>query len=365
MMLAGEALAWARGALQGKTESPARDAAVLLAHVLGKSSEYPYLHPEHCLSQAEEARFCELVSRRLRGEPVAYLLGYREFMGLRFKVDRRVLIPRPETEVLVEAALQHLADACLQRPQGLSGRPVTTPVILPVSTPVSRVEGPTGPPGEPRVTPPAGPSAIPVTAPQLADLPQRCYALQMCQPAGSASAAGRPVKFADVGCGSGAIGLSLLKFIPASTAILTDVSEDALALARENAEELGVADRALFAKGDLFEPLAFLGLERKLHAIVSNPPYIPEDKLDDLPPEIRLYEPEVALDGGRFGIEVISRLLLGASKFLRPGGRLYVEIGDDQWEMCRGILASSPGWVEFSVLKDYSGKDRVVVAVSG
>ncbi len=104
MSTVGEALQRARATLREDSEYPARDAVLLLAHTLDKPSSYPYLHPDEALSDDAEERFLALVERRKSGEPVAYLRGYQEFMGLRFKVDRRVLIPRPETEILVEAA---------------------------------------------------------------------------------------------------------------------------------------------------------------------------------------------------------------------------------------------------------------------
>lgn len=115
MTTVGEALAKARASLREDSEYPARDAVLLLAHTLEKPSSYPHIHPEEPLSSEAEALFDRLVLRRKAGEPVAYLRGYQEFMGLRFRVDRRVLIPRPETEILVEAAVAAMRGAHLCR----------------------------------------------------------------------------------------------------------------------------------------------------------------------------------------------------------------------------------------------------------
>lgn len=283
-MRADEALSLGRDLLQGKVEHPARDAALLLGHVLGKPSEYPYLHPEHVLTDDQLSRYLLLLRRRQSKEPIAYLRGYQEFMGFRFKVDKRVLIPRPETEILVETALRLL-------------------------------DGGTG------------------------------------------------TQIADVCSGSGAIGLSVLKLLPLSRAVLTDISEDALAVARENAADLGVSDRAVFRQGDALNPLFEVMPAGGFHAILSNPPYIPREDIPDLDAEVRCFEPRLALDGGPGGLEVIRRIIQGAPRLLRHAGYLILEIGHDQADSCRRLFQADPSsWDEFWTVKDYAGIDRVFVA---
>ncbi len=280
MTTVGEALAEGRASLQKGSECLARDAVLLLAHVLNKPSEYPYLHPELALSPAQQQEYLGLVERRKAGEPVAYIRGHREFMGLRFRVDSRVLIPRPETEILVEAAVKALgAASCI----------------------------------------------------------------------------------ADIGCGSGAIGLSLARLLPGGRVVLTDVSSDALEVARGNAASLGVAGRVRFLQGDLVKPLLEAGLSREFDAVVSNPPYIPQEQMDELPKDVRWFEPHVALDGGPSGLAVITRIAEEAPALLKPGGRLFMEMGDGQGQACLGIFAGTGAWQDSRVLPDYSGRQRVLV----
>jgi len=319
-----EALSFGVKKLRDKVPYPARDAASLLSHVLGKDPEYAYLHPEVVLSPEQYERFSWLIARRALKEPLAYIKGYKEFMGFRFKVDSNVLIPRPETEVLVETALGLLKDRVPHTKDAL------TPDVL----------------------------------------------------------------IADIGCGSGAIGLSILKLVPTASAVLTDISPQALSLARENAEHLGVSGRALFLCGDLLEPLSRRGLgeDRRLDAILSNPPYVSREAYASLDEEIRRYEPRIALDGGERGLEHLERLISGAPRFLRPGGYLVLEIGFGQGDAVRSLFAGTgparagmagagmasadvagdkvrvekpfrpgPPWVKCWSVMDYAGIERVIV----
>ena len=210
-------------------------------------------------------------------------------MGMEFRVDPRVLIPRPETEILVQAALEALW---------------------------TEREG-----GAPR---------------------------------GSL--------VADIGCGSGAIGLSIARLRPDARVMLTDISAGALEVAMANASDLGVADKVRFFCGDLAEPLLAAGFAGQFDLVVSNPPYIPSEEMDDLPPEVRLFEPGVALDGGPGGLRVIQRLACEAAPLLKGGGRLFLEIGDDQAHACRETFERAGVWQDFRILLDYSGKQRVFSA---
>jgi release factor glutamine methyltransferase len=274
-------MAWARRELRDHSESPARDASVLLSHLLGESSEYPYLHPEIVLTKEQENRYRSLVERRRNGEPVAYIRGYQEFMGLRFSVDNRVLIPRPETELLVEKVLSILGDR-------------------------------------------------------------------------------RETVVADVGCGSGAIGLSLAK-LGGYQVVLTDSSSEALSVARFNADNLEVSSNVSFLHGDLLVPLYSRGYAGRLDALVSNPPYIPDGEMASLPKEVG-FEPQSALDGGPGGLRYIRRLVEDAGNLLKDAGWLVIEIEAGQGAAVRRLLADH-NWENISISPDYAGKDRIAAAM--
>jgi release factor glutamine methyltransferase len=254
--------------------SPRLDAEVLLAHVLGYSRVQLYTRFDQPLERTELDAYRELIRRRLKGEPVAYLTGTKEFWSLAFKVDPRVLIPRPETELLVETALELTADL------------------------------------------PAG-------------------------------------VLADVGTGSGAIACALKKERPGWRVLATDVSGDALAVARENAARLGLDLELL--EGDLEAPLA---AHAPLDLLVSNPPYIDAAELATLQREVRDHEPRLALSPGTDGLAVIRRLVAAAAALLRPGAALALEIGTGQGAAVRALLAGA-GFVEVAVRRDYAGHDRV------
>ncbi|HHY11461.1 MAG TPA: peptide chain release factor N(5)-glutamine methyltransferase [Firmicutes bacterium] len=314
----GQVLAWGRQMLFGKSEYPARDAAVLLSHVLQCSTAGLYLHPDKPVTSGQFGIYSSLVARRALKEPIAYITGHKEFMGLKFKVDKRVLIPRPETEVLVETSLS------------IVGRMVH--------------EIRTG-----------------------------------------------PVVVCDVCCGSGAVGLSILKLLPQPSAranqrrqaeppgikvILTDISPDALDVAKENAKSLGVFPQVEFLLGDGLEPIKQHGFANKVDLIASNPPYIPRGVIASLDEEVRCYEPHLALDGGCRGMDFIETLIGQAPSVLAPGGFLVMEIGHDQADRCqeifsalaqpnhvdsRGGRCASP-WHKWQFVQDYAGRQRVLAA---
>ena len=385
----GQVLAWGRQTLQGKSEYPARDAAVLLAHAMGCSTSDLYLHPEKHVTQAQFDEYSSLIARRALKEPISYLTGYKEFMGLKFKVDARVLIPRPETEILVETCLSVIEDMLRDMVRNMMrGTADDTP-------PHHMLDDTPAAPGDtPRVPSP------------------------------------RPLTVADVCCGSGAIGLSILKHLPEVFAkagvkpspdgrapchehitvgvgvqpglggpprrhegtaippvrlVLTDISPDALDVARQNAERLGLLGQVEFLLGDGLEPLRQQGLRGKIDLIASNPPYIPTGVISSLDEEVRCYEPHLALDGGNDGMDFVESLISQAPSLLAPGGYLIMEIGHDQADKCRRLLAEaqhkamisrrsgSSGsededtvepllWKDWRFIKDYAGIERILVA---
>ncbi len=279
---------------QKGSSSPRLDAEVLLAHCLGtdRAGLYARSHIEPDAATLE--KYLSLVVRRGHGEPVAYLTGVREFMGLDFNVTPAVLIPRPETELLVETALGIIENT-------IRGR-----------FPVSHIS--TG-------------------------IPQ-------------------PV-IVDVGTGSGAIAVSLASRLPGAKIYAVDISPEALAVARINAERHGVTDRMDLFCGDLLVPLPGK-LTGGVDLITANLPYIPSGDMDGLMPDVARFEPHTALDGGEDGLQFYRRLIPLAENFVRPGGALLMETAPDQAD----ILARLPGdsW-ETDILRDLAGRERLVVAV--
>lgn len=263
-------------------ESPRLDAEVLLSHVLNKERIYLYVHFDEPLEAGELASYRELVRQRAGRVPVAYLVGEREFMGISLRVNPSVLIPRPETEILVQAALDRLQER-----------------------------------KEPFV--------------------------------------------ADIGTGSGAICLALLHYLVNGRGVGVDLSEDALEVARENAEHLGLSERTQFLPGDLLEPLK----EGKFAAILSNPPYIPDGDISKLAPEVRDKEPRMALAGGEDGMKFYRRLCKEAPSLLEPKGFLAMEVGIRQGKAVEKMAKEHPLVERTELLKDLAGIDRVVIAWRG
>lgn len=273
----GSLLKWTEQYFREKgVESPRLDAEVLLSHVLDKERIYLYVHFDEPLMAAELAEYKEMIKRRIAREPVAYIIGKKEFMGLNFKVTPKVLVPRPDTEILVGAVLDYL----------------------------------------------------PETA----------------------------VRVADIGTGSGAVALSILINNDRLNVEAVDISAEALAVAEENAESLGIAERVTFLEGDLLSPLS-----GEYDAIVSNPPYIPKADMLTLAPEVRKYEPELALYGGEDGLDFYRRLADGAGVFLCDGGFLSVEVGIGEAAEVAALFEAA-GLVRPEIIKDYAGIERVVIA---
>lgn len=281
----GRILKWTENFFKEKgIESPRLDAEVLLGHVLEKERIYLYVHFDEPLQPQELAEYREAIKQRIRRVPVAYIIGQREFMGLTFHVTEDTLVPRPDTEILVQAAIERLKKL------------------------------------------------------------------------GGADEA-RPVRFADIGTGTGAICLSVLHYLPQATADTVDISEAARSVAEENAESLGVADRVKFYTGDLLAPLA-----EAYDAILSNPPYIPDADIEGLAPEVRCKEPRTALSGGADGLDFYRRLVVDSPALLKDDGFLAVEVGIHQAQAVAKMAVESGKFARTEIIKDYGGIERVVVA---
>lgn len=325
-------------------ESPRVDAEHLLSFALACSRMSLYLDHDKVVDAPARARFRELVKRRLGREPVAYIEGKRGFhaLGLELQVDRRVLIPRPETELLVDWVIEELAGPRKQpawddeRAAGVSTSEAIEPVVVldeVVLEPVVVFDDEAGlaPMEVERDTPTP---ATPVTPP--APPPDERTVL-------------------DVGTGSGAIALALKHARSTLRVTACDVSEDALAVARDNAERLGLAISLLRSDllADVPTPAAGWAV------ITANLPYIPEPVWRTLAPEVQRFEPRLALEGGEDGLALIRRLVEAAPAHLASGGTLYLEIGYDQGESVPALLAAH-GFVDVTVRKDYAGHPRIV-----
>jgi release factor glutamine methyltransferase len=273
-----ELLNWATSALkEADIESPRLDAEVLLAHSLGLTRTQLHTESDRGLDAKAEEAFKSLVARRLQREPVAYITGHKEFFALDLEVDHRVLIPRPETETLVEVALT------IARQKNLS--------VL-----------------------------------------------------------------AEVGVGSGAIAIALAVNLPWVQVFAIDSSADALAVAEENCRRHQVLDRVVLSHGDLLEPLA-----EPVGLIVANLPYVSQEEMKSLAPDITQYEPAAALDGGVDGLDHIRRLLEQAGPCLRPSGMICLEIGASQAIAVNHLARKEFPGASVALVRDLAGLDRVVV----
>ena len=261
-------------------DSPRLNAEHLLAYVLDRKRMELYLDFERRLRESELAPLRELVKRRGSGEPLQHLLGTVEFCGRSFRCDKRALVPRPETEQLVELLISHLKSKIAY----------------------SRV--------------------------------------------------------VDVGTGSGVIALTLAAEFPKAEVVGVDISEDALMLARENAERLDLADRVRFLRSNLLE-----SVQPDVDLIVANLPYVSTEDRQNLSREV-LHDPEVALFAGANGDELLRKLTAQAPSWLRPGGMLAMEIGIGQSEALVAALTEK-NYHDISTDKDYSGVIRFLFARYG
>lgn len=264
---------------QASIDSPRLVAEVLLAHTLNISRAHLLAHLDQLipLSPGHPIAFHSLVDRCAGGEPLAYLVGHKEFYDLDLICDPRALIPRPETELLVETIL-HLP-------------PSPFPLLL-----------------------------------------------------------------ADIGVGTGCIAITLAKHLPTAHIYATDVSPDALDLARLNAQRNGVSDRVTCLRGDLLEPLP-----EPVHIIAANLPYVTTGEWETLPAHIRLHEPRIALDGGADGLDLIRRLLNQAPNYLLAGGVVVLEIGANQGPAVLQLAHAAFPHAQIELRQDYAKLDRLTI----
>ena len=247
------------------------DARLLLEEVCGTDHNTLLCHGDREVSEAEEEQYRKALEQRAVHVPLQHLLGYQDFMGLRFQVNEHVLIPRQDTEILVEEAMRYLHDG---------------------------------------------------------------------------------MRILDLCTGSGCILLSLLHYSNDCEGTGVDISKEALQVAAQNAELLGI--KADFLKSDLYEKVT-----GKFDLLVSNPPYIERKVIPTLMEEVREYDPYIALDGGEDGLDFYRRIIGGAQDYLKRGGQILMEIGSGQAKAVSELLREA-GFKEIDVCRDFAGLDRVV-----
>jgi len=276
-------------------ESPRINAELLLAHILKCKRLDLYLSFERPLDEIELNQYREFIKRRSKFEPLQYIIGSVEFFGIEFKVNSSVLIPRPETEILVEAVIDHLKN------NQTTGNQLNNPEVL------------------------------------------------------------------DIGTGSGNVAISIAKNFPQIKVIAIDVSSDGLFLAKRNAEINGVIENINFIKCDILKETPQLpdygsGITQKnFDVIVSNPPYISLNEFPMLQPELKMYEPKNSLTDYLDGFNFYRIISEKSRQLLKPGGRIFFELGKDQAEQVKKILCEN-SFTNIILKKDYLNIERVISA---
>ena len=278
-----KSLRWAEGYLaQRGVPSPYVDAEYILAHILGCQRQDLLIYPDRVVKEDEAAQFNACIERRGRREPLQYIIGEVGFRGLLFKVNKDVLIPRPETELLVDEVVKSVTkkDATI---------------------------------------------------------------LDLCT-------------------GSGCIAVCVAREIIDSKVYAVDISEGALAAARENAARHGVGERITFLSGDLFGAISSLNLKGMIDVIVSNPPYVSSEEMQELQPEIRDYEPASALYGGKDGLDFYRRIIHESPYFLAAGGYIVMEMGYGQAGRIKELIENENKFINIEITKDMAGIGRTISA---
>jgi release factor glutamine methyltransferase len=292
------------------------DAEVLLSFSLGCDRLEFYKNPDMTVSDEQLTAFRNLIARRLQWEPVAYITSRKEFWTFVLEVNNSVLIPRPDTEIIVEETLdvvKKLESTLNEQPQSKADA-AGQEMVSDLDSGLRRNDNKQG----------TGTSAI---------------------------------KILDIGTGSGAIALALAYEIADAKVVATDISQAALNLAQKNAASLGLYDKIDFKLGNLFEPVDGL-----FDIIVSNPPYIAAAEYEGLPASVRVFEPREALFAGESGLEFYEKLINQAASYLKKNGWLLLEIGAKQEAGIRRIMEDSGFYDSIEMRRDYAGLPRVIKA---
>ncbi len=264
-----------------EVDAPKNKARAILQYTLKMSREHIIIYDQKQITKEQREEYIKNIKRLISGEPLQYITGVQEFMRMKFLVTKDVLIPQPDTEILVEEVINI----------------------------AKRIENPT--------------------------------LLDLCT-------------------GSGAIGISIAKNVPNAKILATDISKNAIDIAKQNAKYNGVLNNIEFTESNLFDKLKNL----KFDIIVSNPPYIPTEEIKTLPKDVR-QEPKIALDGGKDGLDFYRKIAENAYKFLNRQGYLCLEIGYNQRENVKKIIENQKRYVETYCKKDLCQNDRVVVTRIG
>lgn len=259
------------------------ESILIISKLLDVDKTYIFTYGDREVSDSIGEEFLRLTYKRQSGYPIQYILGEKEFMGIDFMVEDGVLIPRADTETLVEYIIKYI---------------------------------------------------------------ERQYK-------------GEDLRVLDLGFGSGAISLSIAYYCKNANVYGVDISEDAYRIANTNKDRLGL-EKAVFLKGNLFKALETNNIDGKFNIIVSNPPYIESNVIDTLDIGVKEFEPRIALDGGRDGLDFYREISFRARDYLAPNGLLIYEIGYNQGESVKEMFENN-GFRDISILKDLSGNDRVVL----
>ncbi|MBI2470323.1 MAG: peptide chain release factor N(5)-glutamine methyltransferase [Planctomycetes bacterium] len=278
---------WAGKLLQEHgIDSPSLDAEVILSHLLDCKRIDLYVHPDKPVEDTVVMRYKEAIGKRSHRVPLQYITNHAEFMSLDFYVDERVLIPRPETELLVEAVIKKVQTLNYDN----------------------------------------------------------------------------EIVIVDIGVGSGNIAIALAKKIDKARIFAIDISPDALAVAKINAQRHDVLDKITFLCGDIFKPLEGYGIESKVNFIVSNPPYISGDEFGALQQEVRDFEPYVALISGQDGLQMFKRIIANTNTWLKPGWYVIFEVGEKQARKVSRLFEDRGCFKKANFVRDYQHIHRVVIA---
>ena len=286
-------------------KSASNDARVILSNVLNCSKIFLIANYDYQLTEDEEAKFAELIELRAKGVPLQYITGKQEFMSLQFKVNSNVLIPRQETEILVETIIDYIKNkrGILKERNAVSKKNTNS-----------------------------GNKADSVSINRSDD-----------------------ISILEIGTGSGCIAVSLAYYIQDCFITATDISEDAIQTARLNASLNGVKEKIDFVVSDLFENVG----NKKFDAIVSNPPYIAKKDIESLDVEVKKYEPIIALDGGIDGLDFYRAIIQKAPDYLKEDGILVFEIGYNQARDVACLMERD--FSNIRIIKDLDKNDRVVI----
>ncbi|MCC8190667.1 MAG: peptide chain release factor N(5)-glutamine methyltransferase [Planctomycetes bacterium] len=339
---------------------PRLDAEILLCEILGLPRRVDlYAGFEREISGKELTAYRELIRRRAAREPVSRILGRRDFMGLTFTVTPDVLSPRPETELLVETAIEAVRP---KKPtEAVTAEPAepTMPAVAVDGDADEALERLLDSYAE-DVLDADEPEALPTPEPVPAPEPVRpATGLRAKQKVAAAPVAAAPVAALDLGTGSGCVAVALAAHLPGATVTAVDASARALAVAKRNAAAAGVSDRVTFRQGDWF---AGCRPGEVFDVILSNPPYLVEGD-DSIWPEVRAYDPPAALYGGKDGLDCYRRIIPDAPQWLAPDGQLFFEVGSGQAGRVADLLRGR-GFRAVRVVRDYAGIERIVTGLA-